>query len=78
MTGKEEKKGKDNNDELEAIIKKLDEPTKGYILIVTDNTSGLTKDAKPDGELTMKSNLIDPLVAYNIQKVLVQLRERGA
>lgn len=74
----EEKKGKENNDELEAIIKKLDEPTKGYILIVTDNTSGLTKDAKPDGELTMKSNLIDPLVAYNIQKVLVQLRQRGA
>lgn len=74
----EEKKGKEELDALDGIIKELEGLDKGYILITTDNTSGLAKDNKPDAQLIMRSNLVDALVAHNIQIVLRQLRQRGA
>lgn len=78
MEPKEEKKEKESSVLEDEIIPKLEETGKGFIVILADNISGLAKDNKPDAKIEMRSNLIDPLIAHNLQKVLVQLRQRGA
>lgn len=76
---KEEKKEAEKPKSVQNdVIRQLNKSDKGYILIITDNTSGLAKDFDPKSEISMTSNLVSPLVAHNIQIVLQQLRQSGA